>query len=59
MTDIKYMTEEEQTKFWERHRKSREKIDRDFAKLPQKKKAEILGKMRACHEAMRNAKRIK
>ena len=53
---IKYMTEEEQKEFWRKHAESRKQIDEDFAKLPRKKQLEVIETMKACHEAMRNAK---
>ena len=56
---IKYMTTEEAKVFWERYAESRKKIDEDFAKLPDKERLEIMEKMRACHEAIRNAKSVK
>ena len=53
---MKYMTSV--AEFWRRHRESRKKIDEELANLPYEKKLEILEKMQANHEAMRNAKGI-
>jgi len=52
---IKYMAFEEQEEFWRRHRESKEQIQRDFDKLPRKKKLKIIKEMEANRKAMRNA----
>ena len=55
---MKYMTEDELAEFWRRHKESRDAVDKDFASRPLAEQRVIRAKMRACHEAMRNAKKI-
>jgi len=45
-------------KFWQAHKESRDAVDKDFASRPLKEQLVIRAKMRACHKAMRNAKKI-
>ena len=45
-------------KFWQAHKESRDAIDRDIASRPITEQRVIMAKMRANHEAMRNAKKV-
>ncbi len=55
---MKYMTDKGLVEFWRRHLESRETIYKEMADLPYEKKLEIVKKMKANHEAMRNAKKV-
>jgi len=56
MRKINYIQDTE--KFWQAHKESRDAIDKDFEGRPLKEQRVIRTKMRACHKAMRNAKKI-
>lgn len=56
MKKINYIKDTE--KFWKAHKESRDAIDRDFARRTPAEQHVIMGKMRANHTAMRNAKRV-
>jgi hypothetical protein len=45
------------SEFWKARLKSREALGKYFASLPFSKKIDIIEKMRANHDAMRNAKK--
>ncbi len=56
MRKINYIQDTE--KFWQAHKKSRDAIDKDFESRSVKEQRVIRTKMRACHKAMRNAKKV-
>lgn len=56
MRSIHYV--QDTKKFWQVHKESRDAVDRDFANRPPTEQLVIKAKMRACHEAMRNAKKL-
>ena len=56
MRNIHYV--QDTKKFWQAHKESRDAVDKDFASRPLKEQLVIRTKMRACHKAMRNAKKI-
>jgi len=44
--------------FWREHKRARRSLDKKLASLPYAEKLVIMGKMRAGHMALRNAKRV-
>ena len=58
-TMIKYMTPAEQRAFWAKHDVAHRSLGERLANLPYAEKLEIMNKMEANHDAMRNARVIK
>ncbi len=56
MKKINYI--QDTKKFWQAHKESREAVDKDIASRSPEEQHIIKAKMRANHEAMRNARRI-
>jgi len=59
MRSSHFLDAKESQKFWLQHAELHKKMEEDWAKLPLKEKIKLREKMKANHEAMRNAKEDK